>query len=163
MRETTLFTCSELRMEADVSALSYEGFSWPASLISSPLLPQISALAWQAFSKPCRKFSVKNDQQEEIKEKKKSQKRGEKTAWGEQIHLTWRLSWPEFKQAKHTWIVKKAQKDLSLHMDYPAAIYSSLMLYVECLFRRAHWEWIRWSCLKDHWTKREETHWLINA
>lgn len=43
---------------------------------------------------------------EEIKEKKEMTERGETSAWGEHIHLNWKLSWPEFKQAKHIWIVK---------------------------------------------------------
>lgn len=80
-------------------------FSIPAPLSSrhprSPDFCPTLAGALQA----CRKFSVKMAKKEEIKEKKKWQ-RGERSAWGEHIHLNWRLSWPEFKQAKHIWIVK---------------------------------------------------------
>lgn len=153
------FTCSELRMEADVSALSYEGFSQPAPLISSPpVAPDFCSTLARRFPEPAEKNSLwKMTSEKKLKEKKKSQKRGEKTARGEQIRLTWRLNWPEFKQAKHTWVVTKA----SLH--YTACLHLSLTFHAECLYRWAHWDWIKWACLKDHWANTEKTHWLINA
>lgn len=73
----------ELRIEADVSALLYRGFSPPARLSSChPLLPGFLLLPWQAFSKPCKKFPVKNDQQEEMKGEKEMTERGETSPRG---------------------------------------------------------------------------------
>lgn len=70
-----------MQIEADVSALLYRGFSPPAALSSChPPCPDFNPTLASIFQ-ACGKFSVKNDQQEEIKEKKKWQE-GETSAWG---------------------------------------------------------------------------------